>query len=79
MKWWFISFADEHRFRGCCFVQAEDGMEAIRVSIERGCNAGPDTSVQTHSVKEEDLPDASDRYRLLSGRELDAIKRARLR
>ena len=41
-RWWWLSFADEERFRGCCVVgpTTTDMADAHLLATELGCNPG---------------------------------------
>jgi hypothetical protein len=70
--WWYLSFADEEQFRGCCIVMAADLNEAVRESMLQDCNAGPDMSVEGAPIVEpERLPPWNFRNRLLTKEQME--------
>ena len=71
--WWYLSFADEHFFKGGCYVLARDIEDAVRAASEWGCDAdGSDVSVIGYPVEDAgDVPPWRMRNRLLTRAELD--------
>ena len=68
--WFYLSFADGSEFRGGCYVEADEIIEAIQTSINFGCNGGPDTSVM--GCPTDEAPPPHLQYRLLTKDEIDS-------
>jgi len=73
-NWWYLSFADEHSFRGGCFIRACDLRDAVREAAALGCAPDlPGGSVVGFPLETEtDVPPWRFRNRLLTQAELDS-------
>lgn len=65
-KFW-MSFADEHSFRGACIVEAPTFEEAIRSAWKNGCNPGGE--VRALEIPGIYFVDPKDMYRLIGEQE----------
>lgn len=50
-KWYYLSFADQdkpegEKWSGCCCVEAEDHIDAVREARRQGCNPGGEVLMQ---------------------------------
>lgn len=71
MSWVYCSYADESRFRGGCFVEADGAVSAALRAIALGISPGGQMIVCP--VDDVDLPPEKWRNRLLSREELESI------
>jgi hypothetical protein len=79
----WVSFADKDKFRGVAIVdvdcpadtdKAELMMAALERTIELGCNAGPDTSVQAQTITQRHYVPEAFKNRLLNADEVESLK-----
>jgi len=68
LRWWYLSYADEHNFRGGIIVEARGF--ATAVSYANRLMISPGGEVQGIEVPADQLPGESYRYRLLTLEEL---------
>lgn len=73
MTLWWLSFARPAGHAGVALVDAPDGLEAVRESIRRDCNPGPDTAVAMSPLPDRPRPDPAWLNRLLTTDEAVAL------
>jgi hypothetical protein len=62
--WWYLSFADDERFRGACVVEASDFLSAVMVTHVHRINPGG--QVLGGEIPPDRIPAERFRNRLLS-------------
>jgi hypothetical protein len=56
MELWYLSFADEEGWRGCCFVHATDLLSAVSEAYRLKCNLGGEVLGMPVSAQEPQPP-----------------------